>query len=718
MIKNLIIILFIGLFVNTTLAQNTLQVKVISEESKETIFGVNILVKNTTIGSTTDFDGLATIKNIKDGMQTIVISYVGFEIVSKKIIFPRTNSLLIIQLHEDKESLDAIVIQSTRSKRSIAKIPTRIEVVGAEELGEKAIMNSANIAMVLRESTGIQMQQTSANSANQSIRIQGLDGRFTQLLKDGFPLFGGFSSGLSIMQIPPLDLQQVEIIKGSSSTLYGGGAIAGLVNLISKRPKEEQELDIMLDYTSRNGKTGNVFYSNKFIKFGLTLYSSANFQKIADVNDDHFSDIPKVRSFSINPSFFYYPNENETWRLSLNTSIENRIGGDVDVINGKPSVNHRFFEENKSERYATQLTYNNDISENKSFNFKNSLSYFKRDLLLPDFQFLGAQFATFTEATYNLYNENSDWVFGGNIISENFKEDETTTIDRSYSQFTVGGFAQNTWKFKDIMTLESGLRIDYNNNYGTFILPRTSLFIEFNNEISSRIGGGLGYKIPTIFTEDAELRSYENVLPINTNNFKAETSIGLNADVNYKKKIFNDNVSLSFNQLFFYTKLENSLILEEKGAEYEFINANKPLNSVGFETNLKLKYKDFVLFTNYAFNDVKMEKNQKALTPKHSFGGVLMYEVHDAWRIGYEAYYKSSQFRNNRTETPNYWTMGFMVMKTFKNISLYANFENFTDTKQQNYQSMIEAPHNNPTFTDIWAPTDGFIFNTGILIKL
>ena len=95
-----------------------------------------------------------------------------------------------------------------------------------------------------------------------------------------------------------------------------------------------------------------------------------------------------------------------------------------------------------------------------------------------------------------------------------------------------------------------------------------------------------------------------------------------------------------------------------------------------------------------------------------------MYEVHDKWRIGYEAYYKSSQLRNDLIATPNYWTMGFMIMRTFGKISLYANFENFTDAKQQNYQSMIIPPHNNPTFTDIWAPTDGFIFNTGILIKL
>ena len=119
--------------------------------------------------------------------------------------------------------------------------------------------------------------------------------------------------------------------------------------------------------------------------------------------------------------------------------------------------------------------------------------------------------------------------------------------------------------------------------------------------------------------------------------------------------------------------MKNSLILEQKNQSYEFVNADETLNSVGFETNLKLKYKDFTLFTNYAFNDVKLDKNQKSLTPKHSFGGVLMYEVENNWRIGYEAYYKGSQLRNNGAKTPSFWTMGFMVMKTIDKITLYVN---------------------------------------------
>lgn len=718
MIKRIVLTLALGLIANGILAQNTISIKVIDKESKEAIIGASVYIRNSTVGTTTDLDGIAILNRIPKGKQIIAISFIGYETIEKVVSFPTNITKIVIELHEDEATLDTVVIASTRSKRTIAQIPTRVEVVGLEELGEKAIMNSANIAMILRESTGIQMQQTSANSANQSIRIQGLDGRFTQLLKDGFPLFGGFSSGLSIMQIPPLDLQQVEIIKGSSSTLYGGGAIAGLVNLISKRPKDKSELSLMIDKTSRKGNTFNVYYSKRSNNFGWALYSSGNIQDASDLNNDHFSDLPKVRSISFNPTLFYYPNITDEWRLSLNVSYENRIGGDIDFINDKMTPQHNFYEENSSKRLGIQLSYKKEISESKSFNLKNSVSYFNRELALPNYIFKGKQLATFTEATYSIYNEKYDWVLGSNLITESFNEEPITSLDRSYKQATLGGFVQNNWNLKENLTLEFGLRLDINNNYGIFMLPRMSLFYQLKEKLSSRLGFGFGYKIPTIFTENSELRAYKNVLSINPKNFKSETSIGFNADVNYKTSIFDDAVRMTFNQLFFFTKLKNSLILDQKGANYTFVNANTPLNSYGFESNLKFKYKDFVLFTNYAFNNVKINDRQKVLTPKHSFGGVLMYEVHDKWRIGYEAYYRSSQLRNDLTETPNFWTMGFMIMKTFRNVSIYSNFENFTDTKQSNYQSMVQPPHTNPTFTDIWGPTDGFVFNAGVLIKL
>ena len=161
------------------------------------------------------------------------------------------------------EGIEEIIVRSTRVRRSYDNQVTRVEILGAEELNEKSSMKPGDIRMLLNESTGIHVQQTSASSFNSSIRIQGLDGKYTQILRDNMPLFGGYSGGLGLLQVAPLDLQQVEIIKGSSSTLHGGGAIAGMINLISKEPSPEPEASILLNSTSAGGFDVSGFFSNK-----------------------------------------------------------------------------------------------------------------------------------------------------------------------------------------------------------------------------------------------------------------------------------------------------------------------------------------------------------------------------------------------------------------------------------------------------------------------
>src|SRR5690606_31155523 len=211
---------------------------------------------------------------------------------------------LEILLHSEHEELEEVVISSTRSTRTIADMPTRVEFIAGEELDEKANMKPGDIRMLLNESTGIQTQQTSATSANSSIRIQGLDGRYTQIIRDGFPLYAGFSGGLGLLQIAPLDLKQVEVIKGSASTLYGGGAIAGLVNLVSKTPAEERELSFLLNGTSALGLDASGFYSHKPGKIGTTIYAAYNHGNPYDPADIGLTAIPEFNRFTLNPRIF------------------------------------------------------------------------------------------------------------------------------------------------------------------------------------------------------------------------------------------------------------------------------------------------------------------------------------------------------------------------------------------------------------------------------
>ncbi|WP_299056899.1 TonB-dependent receptor [uncultured Polaribacter sp.] len=696
-----------------------IQIKVVSESENEPLLGATVYFEVLEKGAVTDFDGIATFTEIPNGEHNIIISYLGFETLKTTIQIP-SNADLIFKLKSGGNELDEVVLQSSRSTRTVKKIPTRIEFIGVEELGEKAIMNPTNISMVLRESTGIQMQQTSLSSGNTNIRIQGLDGRYTQLLRDGFPLYGGFSSGLSILQIPPLDLQQFEIIKGSSSTLYGGGAIAGLINMVSKTPDEEPALDIMLTQTQALGSTANVFYSKRNEKFGVSLYGSGHYQKAYDPEDDGFSNLPKTKSISFNPKFFYYPSDKTTFWFGLNGTYDDRIGGDITKIESGENGIHQYTEENISKRLSSQAVYKTQIDSISSLNIKNSVSFFDRNLTIPDFNFDGKQTNTFTEITYQRETSKTDWIFGANLYTSNFDENDTATLQRDQKDITYGMFANNIYDLSDNWILETGLRADYNTDFGFFPLPKISLLYKNDSGFSSRIGGGLGYKIPDIFTEEAEFINFENVLGIDKSSLKAERSYGVNLDFNYQTRLF-ETIGFSINQLFYVTAINNGLLLNStNNGLFAFENATNEILSKGAETNIKFTYKDFRWFLNYALIDTKLNylagNPQKPLTAKHNAGSVLMYES-DKWRIGYETFYTGKQFLSNGTETTDFVTMGLLLMKNFKFGSAFVNFENFTDRRQSRFSPLVLPPHENPEFPEIYAPTDGFIFSVGIIIK-
>jgi outer membrane receptor for ferrienterochelin and colicins len=719
-----IILLFSILTTTVLTAQNTVTVEV-KEESGEPLVGATLVIEGTQEGTITNMEGITRFENLPDGMFRFSISFLGYEENKITLHFPEDNHRTIeVLLKEKDEELEEVVVSTTRSSRTIIDIPTRIEVITGEELGENAAMNSSNIGMLLKETTGVHIQQTSLSSGNMSIRIQGLDGRYTQILKDGFPLYGGFAGGLSIMQIPPLDLKQVELIKGSNSTLYGGGAIAGLVNLVSITPEDIPELNFMLNQTSALGSSANLFYAQKYGKTGMSVYGSFNNQVAYDPDKDGFSNIPRSRTFSVNPRFYYYINPDSEFNFGLNTTFDNRTGGDMEVIRGNADEIHTFSERNSSLRYATNMLYRTS-NEIRTIVGKNSVSYFDRELNIPGYRYNGLQLSSFSEILYHLHqNESSEWQFGANYYFEGFKEKTTDTIpSRDYNHSTLGGFIQNTTDLNNWFTFEGGLRTDYSFEYGSFILPRIAILLKASNKFTVRIGGAMGYKLPTIFTEESEKLYFRGIAPLSPSLVRPETSIGANLDLNYKTSLFG-KMTFAINQMFFLTRLKNALVLKDTASEagYHFESADGNMLSTGFETNMKLTCGNVKFYANYAFIYTELQydniNNQKPLTPKHNAGFVWMYEIEDKWSVGYELYYTGSQFDEMYDTKPDYWIMGFMVMKYFRNLSLFINFENFTNVIQSDYEPLVLPPYSHPTFPDIWAPSDGFIFNAGFKLNI
>ncbi|MEO7922746.1 MAG: TonB-dependent receptor [Chitinophagaceae bacterium] len=700
--------------------QNSLKIKIINAETKESLPNTSIISKGTEPGHVSDNSGKARIL-FPEGKRILIFSHVGYETNEVSVEIPFKDSLLLVEMRPKNEEEEEVVIQSTRSTRSIQDIPTRVEFVAGEELDEKANMKPGDIRMVLNESTGITTQQTSATSANASIRIQGLDGRYTQILKDGFPLYAGFSSGLGLLQTPPLDLKQFEVIKGSASTLYGGGAIAGLVNLISKTPKEEQELKFHLDVTSAGGLNTSGFYGKKFGKTGLTVFASRNSNSPYDPADIWLTAIPKFERYTVNPKFFIYFTEKTELDIGVNITTEKRTGGDIGFIKGNnPSG---FYEANNSDRYSTQLSFQHRFGKKGHITVKNSFNRFERTISSPAYAFNGTQNGTFTEATYASHGEPAEWIVGMNLVTDEFKEQKlTATALRNYDQLTAGVFVQNNWKLSNKFHLETGLRGDAVKDYGFALLPRVSALFKFSPKVSSRVGGGLGYKAPNIFTEESEKLQYKNVLPIDENVNKPERSYGINADINYKTKFGGGDVSFSINHLFFYTRINDPLLLQPDGSNFRFNNVSGQIDSRGVETNVKLGYKDFKLFLGYTFTNAYLHqgssKAESFLTPKHRLNAVLLYEVEEKWKVGLEGYYFSKQQLSDGTTGKSYWITGFMAEKLWEKFSLYINFENFLDARQTKFDTIYTGSIASPVFRDIYAPLDGFVVNGGVKIRL
>lgn len=465
------------------------------------------------------------------------------------------------------------------------------------------------------------------------------------------------------------------------------------------------------------------FYSRKSGKIGTTVFASYNSGTPYDPADIGLTAIPEFTRYTINPKVFIYFNDKTTFTLGFNSTIEDRTDGDIEYIEGRGDSVHSYFEKNETTRFSTQAGLDHRIAGGSKISLKNSVSYYDRNVEIPDFKFAGTQISSFSEANYSHTGERFEWIAGLNLWTDRFTQDRLdTSAVVDYSHITFGAFIQNTWNASEKVSLETGLRVDHQNEYGSFVLPRLALLMNVNPKLTLRLGGGLGYKTPTVFAEDAERLQFRNVLPIDVERTKAEESIGTNFDINYRT-VLSRRMSFDINTLLFYTRVNRPIILESTLDEfYEFLQPGGFIDTKGVETNLKLTYEHFKLFIGYTHTDINRHFNGSTeplpLVARHRLNNVLIYEIHDKLRIGFEAYYFSPQKLNDGSTGRQYWILGLMTEKIWGNFSLFLNFENFLDTRQTKFGSIFTGSISDPVFNDIYAPIDGFVVNGGWKIRL
>jgi outer membrane receptor for ferrienterochelin and colicins len=720
--KKSILLIFSIFLVISLPAQNVFKALVKDKSTQADLRGVTISsTNNAKINAISDANGLAIVSNLSVGDTIFRFSYVGYKTIDIRVIDGIATH--IISMERDEKALENVtVVSSTRNNDPVESATTKVEVLGLEEMNEEGAVKPGNIASLLGDMSGIQIQQSSVTSGNSNVRIQGLEGKYTQILRDGMPLYEGYSGGFGILSIPPLDLKQIELIKGAASTLYGGGAIAGLVNLVSKKPSFSPDASFLINQTTLEETNINAYYAQRWKHVGFTLFAGQNLQKQADVDKDGFSDVPDTKSTIFHPTLFIYPTNKSYISLSWSASFDQRLGGDMLAINGKTDNTHVYYEKNKFSRNTFTLITENRFNSSMTAAVKASASLFNRDETTNTYFFSGKQKNFYSEASLAAHAGQNNLVGGVNITGDEFKPSSTTPAPvGKFSNTTFGAFMQDTWKLLEKTKIETGLRVDHHVDYGNFVLPRIALFHHFNQVWGSRLGLGMGYKTPNPLTQQIKDYDIYSLQPISSS-VKAEKSIGANFEVNYKKQ-FGDDKTFFINHAFFITNITDPIgATEDVSGKVRFTNFFKPIVTKGFDTYVRLKIEDWELYAGYTYTYATrkylQQNNFMLLTPRHRAACVIAYEIEHNWRFGLDGSFTGQQYREDYSKTRGYAFFAALVEKKLgPKWSLVLNCENLLDERQSKYEKLYTGSVSAPSFKSLWAPIEGRVANFSIRFK-
>jgi outer membrane receptor for ferrienterochelin and colicins len=615
--------------------------------------------------------------------------------------------------HEDEDT-DVVVVQATRSGRRVQDEPIRVEVIPQEEIEEKLLMTPGNIAMLVNETGGVRVQMTSPALGAANVRMQGMRGRYTQLLADGLPLYGGQAIG--ILQIAPTDLGQVEIIKGAASALYGPSALGGVINLVSRRPEDEPQAEFLVNTTTRDGQDLTGYAAGPLSNnFGASLMAGLHRQSEDDRDGDGWIDIPGYERWTVRPRLFWEGDGGANAFLTLGAMNEDREGGTLPgrvVPDGSPFPNTQ-----ESQRYDVGFTGELPTAFGAA-HFRASAMQQEHThvfgLVIED----DKHDTALAEASFSAQTGDTSWLAGVAVQQDGFSSDTFPAFDYDYT--TPGMFAQAEHEISEDLTVAGSVRWDDHSEFGSHVSPRLSLLYR-PGPLRIRASVGQGFYAPTPFIEEIEAAGLSRLeAPVG---LQAETAETASFDIGYAAG------GAELSATLFASDIDNAVQLQTVDADtVRLINANGETRTRGAELLARFRWDSFVVTGSYVHVDATepdpsgIGRRDVPVTPKHTAGFVAMWEEHDVGRIGFEAYYSGEQDLDDnpfRMESEPYVEMGILGEIVLGNARLFINFENILDVRQTEHDPLVRpvrAPDGSWT-VDAWAPLDGFTVNAGVRLK-
>jgi outer membrane receptor for ferrienterochelin and colicins len=656
--------------------------------------------------------------HLQPGAHVIRVEKLGTQAAEAEVVVRAGgDTTVVIAITEAAVEHETIIVNSTRTGRRIEDEPVRVEVVSREEVEEKLLMTPGDIAMLLNETAGLRVQPTAPSLGGASVRIQGLRGRYTQILSDGLPLYGAQTGALGPLQIPPMDLGQVEVIKGVASALYGASALGGVVNLISRRPGEERSRELLLNQSTLGG-TDAILWSAAPLSesWGYSLLLGGHRQSAADVDDDGWADLPAFRRGVLRPRMFWSNERGASVLLTAGGMLEEREGG---TVSGRTAPDGTAFPETlRTRRVDGGAIARLLIGDARLLSVRAAGVLQRHDHRFGESVERDRHATGFAEAAVSGGTGARSWVIGGAIQQEDYSADDVAGFDYA---FTIAGlFVQDEYAVADWLTFSGSARFDHHSAYGSFLHPRVSLLLRPAGELTVRASAGSGYFAPTPWIEQTEAIGLRRLTA--WSGLVAERARSASLDVGGTLG------HVELNATLFASEIRDAVqarIAVDDASRLQLFNAFDPVRTRGTELLARYHREGIHVTATHVF----MRSTEPApetgvrrdvpLTPRHALGLVAAWEHEDRGRIGAEFYYTGRQeLEDNpyRSVSVPHVIVGLLVERRFGPARAFLNAENLLDTRQTRHDPLLRPARSSDGrwITDVWAPLEGRSFNAGV----
>ena len=588
----------------------------------------NVYIENTDKGATTNENGVFSIPNLDAGNYIIVASFAGYTIQKKTVEIKAKGSYITFNLNED-DALDEVIITGTLKAVSRLESPVPVEVYTPAFLKKNP---TPNIFEALQNVNGVRPQLNCNICNTGDIHINGLEGPYTLVLIDGMPIVSGLSTVYGLSGIPNSLIEQIEIVKGPASSLYGSEAVGGLINVITKLPENSPrffadafvtgwgETNLDFGFKAQVGKKVTVLVGTNYFKF----------DELIDNNNDNFTDLTLQDRISIFQKWDFKRVSNRKLSLAGRYFYEDRWGGELqwnktyrggDAIYGESIYTSRF-----------EILGNYELPLSEKVNFQFSYSDHDQNSVYGITPYLAQQRIGFGQLIWDKKIDKHDLLFGTALRYNYYNDNTTATI--SADEVTIPSlFIQDEIAFNKKQGLLLGMRYDYDSRHGNIFTPRIAYRYKPTDNDIIRLNAGTGFRVVNLFTEEhAALTGARDVIIEEA--LQPEESY--NITLNYLKKLYLDNgMYFTFDTSAWYTYFTNAILpdYDTNPNEIIYCNLDGYSTSKGFSFNVDAVFGSGTKASIGAtYQDVSQTENGQRIKQ------ILTEQYSGVWSLSYKNY--------------------------------------------------------------------------------